>query len=113
MFRSWWHKMTSGKARLLQRARRAKPGRARPRKVSLEVQALEDRWLPTVFINPQFGPDQLVSPPENDYQTLSSPKVYLIFWGTAWGESLQSAVDPLRKDFQTILNSPYTSGLTL
>jgi hypothetical protein len=113
MFHQWLQKMTCGKTRLPKRARRAKPGRTRQPKVSLEVQALEERWLPTVLMTPVFGAEQLQPTPNNDYhyQTLSSPHVYLLFWGTYWKDN-SSQVQTRVGDFQTILSSPFTSGLT-
>lgn len=52
--------------------------------------------------------------PNNDYnfQTLSSPNVYLIFWGGYWGFNGQQA-DALAADIQTILNGPLSGALTV
>jgi hypothetical protein len=91
--------------------RRPRPGRderARPR-----LEALEDRCVPTVLFSPVLAPDQLVPTPNHDfhYQTLSSPSVYLIFWGTYWQGHSQE-VNAVRADAQTIMAGPYTNGLT-
>jgi hypothetical protein len=114
MFRSLRQKMTCGKTRLPKRARRAKPGRARQRKVSLEIQALEDRCVPTVLFTPHFGPDILL-PTENgnfNFAMMSSPRVYLIFWGTYW-QGNKGQADTLTQDIQAILNSADPSALTV
>jgi hypothetical protein len=71
------------------------------------VEPLEDRAVPTVCFTPVFGAQTLGS--SAPYQTLSSPPVYLIFWGPSW---TASQVNTLSGDAQNILNSHYLNGLT-
>jgi hypothetical protein len=85
----------------------------RRRAVPLMLEALEDRTTPTVIFKPAFGAETLQKTPNNDYnfQTLSSPTVYLIFWGTYWGKHRDQA-KTLDADAQAVLASPYLSKLT-
>ena len=62
----------------------------RKRSVRLNLEALEDRTVPTIVFTPQFGPDSLVSSapfnsPNNG--VMSSATVYLILWGPAWSQT--------------------------
>ena len=87
---------------------------ARPARLSL--QSLEDRLVPTVVFDPRFGAESLAPPAGGaaQYTTLSSPPVYLIFWGSYWSTTAEGAANAatLRQEAQTILKSPYLSGLT-
>jgi hypothetical protein len=96
------------------RVRPVKAGRNRLHAFRPTVEQLEELSLPTVLFTPHFGADTLLPSPNGDFhfQTLSSPNVYLIFWGTYWQTNSQQAT-ALSTDIQTVLNSAYTSGLTV
>lgn len=95
--------------------RRRKPG------CRLQVETLEDRVVPTAVFVPSLGQPTLNPTPNGDYHytTLSSPTVYLIFAGSDFGTRLGGGivlptlqVGQLIKDANTILQSPYLTGLT-
>jgi hypothetical protein len=93
------------------RARR--PEKARPR---LGLEQLEDRTVPTIVFGPRFGAETLVPPTGGGthYTTLSSPTVYLIFWGSYWSTTagIENANTLGQNVARTILGSTYLSGLT-
>jgi Ca2+-binding RTX toxin-like protein len=88
-------------------------GSSRRRSELLLIEPLEDRMVPTVFITPRFGAENLVPTAFGDfnYTPLVSPDVHLIFWGSYWNTN-SAQVDTLKSDFQAIVSSPYTSGMT-
>jgi hypothetical protein len=79
----------------------------------LVLEPFEDRTLPTVFFTPIFGAETLVPTHFGDfnYAPLVSPNVNLIFWGSYWSTN-SAQVATLESEFQAIVNSPYTSGMT-
>jgi hypothetical protein len=88
--------------------------RKRPKRPTrLGIESLEDRTVPTVVFNPVFGQETRGDPGRTSgFPVLSSPKVYLIFWGTDWGTAQGTAqANTLRADAQAILGSSYLSGL--
>lgn len=104
--RAWIKSLLTPGAAAPRPADRARPG--------LEV--LEGREVPTVVFQPKFNAETLVSsnPPAGSLNSaLNSPPVYMIFLGTYWNTT-QGSLDRqiMTADVQTILNSPYLSGLT-
>jgi hypothetical protein len=92
---------------------KSRPPTKRPaRSGRLRLECLEDRTVPTLLFGPRFGAETLIPPSGGGthYTTLSSPTVYLIFWGSYW-QTHQSEVDTLRQDAQTVLSSIYLNGL--
>jgi hypothetical protein len=83
----------------------------RPRRAQLLVESLEERSVPAIMFQPQFG----VEPTTNHNGIgLNDVPVDLIFWGSAWnnpppGSPTMAAVTSA---VQSVLDSPYTSGLT-
>jgi hypothetical protein len=90
--------------RLLRRL--SSPGK-RPRPTARPaVESLEGRVVPTVVFQPNWP---------GEYAplyagALKSPPVYLIFWGSNWNQTQNT--QPYIQATQTLLNSPYLSGLT-
>jgi hypothetical protein len=80
------------------------------RRVTLEVENLEERAVPAIVFRPSYGSETLNS---NPHTAMVSPPVNLIFWGPYWGTQQGSQdASALISDVQTILNSKYVSGLT-
>jgi hypothetical protein len=96
------------------RAQRPRVSRRR-----LEVEALEERTVPTILFNPQQGPETLN---DNGRDALSHPPVYLIFWGgTGWGDSPSNTLtnspgffgqDIWNAEKNLVENTSYLSGLS-
>jgi hypothetical protein len=82
--------------------------RRRPRSAIPRLEQLEDRTVPTIVFKNQFGTEQLL--PQGG-STLSSPHVYLIFWGSYWemnsGPQQQQLIISAA---QTLFNSAYFTG---
>jgi hypothetical protein len=74
----------------------------------LWLEALEDRCVPTIVFSNQYGTEQLLPQGGN---TLSSPPVYFLFWGSYWqqGNGPQYQQQILNAA-QTLLNTGYFSG---
>ncbi len=89
--------------REVRRARRRQPPWAR-----LLLEPLEDRTLPTVVFDPVYGTE---APKQDNGAALSSPPVYLIFWGS-WWNSHPDAVKAVKQASANVVLSPYFSGLT-
>jgi hypothetical protein len=80
----------------------------RRERTRLEVEALEERAVPTIIVKPQFGAETTHDDPE---EALSSPAVYLFFWGpnAYWtSDKVQKYSDAASK----LLSSDYLSGVT-
>jgi hypothetical protein len=98
----------------LKRANREATPRARAgrrRAVSLSLEQLEERTVPSVVFDPQFAKESVSSSP---YTVINDATVYLIFWGTNWGSGQNlgpSAVSKLTNDAKAVINSPYFPGL--
>jgi hypothetical protein len=73
----------------------------------LEVEALEERTVPTVVFTPVFGLETVAAGSTND--GMQHPTVNLIFSGTTWTTQNEQ---PLIAAAQSILSSTYLSGLT-
>jgi hypothetical protein len=80
--------------------------------VSLLLEQLEERTVPTVVFDPQYAKESVSSAP---YTVLNNATVYLIFWGTNFdsGETPgPTAVTKLTNDAKAIISSPYFAGLS-
>jgi hypothetical protein len=99
-----WH---SGWFRFIPTSRPAKA-----RRTALHVEALEDRTVPTVVVQPHFAGTTLTSTPAASQYSLDSVPVVLIFAGSGW-QTAQGQQDQrtLTSDITTLLASPYLSGL--
>jgi plastocyanin len=96
------------------------------------LEQLEDRTVPTIVFNPQFGADTIEylptgqtllspMPAGSNLNVLNNPQVYLIFWGPSWNQTAPSAADiaqgrtnnagKLAADAAAIISSNYLSGL--
>jgi hypothetical protein len=86
------------------------------------LEGLEQREVMTVVFSPALGdptvlwrPNNTAGKPANQAVTgpitnpaaLNNPTVYFIFWGTTWGNT----PNQLASDAQTIIQSPFLSGL--
>jgi hypothetical protein len=94
-------------------ARRTRPFRNRRRAGGCRrpgVECLEDRTLLTVAFQPVWGPETAT---DNGGSKMSSPPVYLLFWGSYWN-SAQGKADSssITSKAQALLGSQYFSGLT-
>ena len=93
-------------------------GRRKPtarRRAPLEVEALEQRTVPTLVITPHF---KYPSEADQGGPRWSSPPIYLIYWGTYWA-STPSKGDPSKPSaaevtsaLKGVVGSGYLSGLT-
>src|SRR5262245_36282722 len=92
------------------RTRRPAPARKR-RQSRLELEALEDRTVPTIVFTPQSGGDVIAPGSTND--GMQHPTVNVIFsgsyWTTAQGQQDETA---LLNSAKSIMSGPYLSGLT-
>jgi hypothetical protein len=75
-----------------------------------KLEALEDRAVPTVLFTPQYGAETVFD--THGYK-LSSPPIYLIFWGTYWTTTdgntyANNLVDAAKR----VISSDYLSRLT-
>jgi hypothetical protein len=85
------------------------------RRVALELEALEHRTVPTLLVTPHFK-----YPNEADQggPRLSSPPIYLIYWGTYWkntlsnGDPSKPSADEVTNALKGVVGSAYLSGLT-
>jgi hypothetical protein len=77
-------------------------------RVRPDIQALEDRAVPTLFFPPQLGPESTCIPLNGP--RLSSQDVMLVFWGPSnyWTRDLMSQTTVA---VNHLLDSPYLSGL--
>jgi hypothetical protein len=101
--RNWWKQET----------RPAAPARkgARRRGYRPALESLEDRRVPTILFVPKFGAETLA--PNLPKAGLTSPPVFVVFWGSYWGTSAgRSETGRLWGNIQTILGGPYTSRLS-
>jgi hypothetical protein len=101
----WFRKTFRRDARFTQR-----PQFARRRKTPLRLEWLEDRLVPTIVFQPQFGAEQTFY---DKGPVLSDAPVYLLFWGSYWNTSAGSAseqqyVNAINKE----LNSPIFNNLS-
>jgi hypothetical protein len=83
----------------------------RPKRAQLQVESLEERSVPAILFQPQFG----VEPTTNHNGIgLNDVPVYLLFWGSAWNSPPPGSptMADVTSAIQSVLDSPYTSGLT-
>jgi hypothetical protein len=94
-----------------------RPAVAKPKKrTRLELEALEDRLVPTVVFTPKFGAETLNAPGNGaaSYTTLNHPTVNLIFWGSYWTDTTgagPSQAKTLKDDLGSLISGPYLSAL--
>src|SRR5579872_6543297 len=75
--------------------RKSRKPAGRPRSLGLEP--LEDRTVPAVFFNPNYGAETLVPTPGTQlgYSVINdNPPVYLIFWGSYWNTATGKLQEP-------------------
>jgi hypothetical protein len=72
------------------------------------IEALEDRLVPTVIFQPQFGTEALR---QGNGPVLSSTPVYLIFEGHYWQRPTGLSYDDVINRVNDILGSSFLSGL--
>jgi hypothetical protein len=103
MFGSAWREVSK-------RAKRKSVRRQGSRRCRPTIEQLEDRVVPTIVFQNQFGTEQLL--PQGG-STISSPHVYLMFWGSYWemGNGPQQQ-QQIISAAQTLFNSAYFSGQT-
>jgi hypothetical protein len=95
---------------LLSKLGRAARARSRPAPARPQLEALEDRLVPTIVFTPAQG--ALTEVPGSTNSAISSPCVYLLFWGSYWGSSTGAAQEnKLISDVQSVLSGPYLEGL--
>jgi hypothetical protein len=75
-FCNLFRRLSQPARKLFQPSRRSRHTRGKNR-VHLEVQALEDRTVPTIFFDPWWGPETVI---HYNIKSLSSENVRLIFW---------------------------------
>jgi hypothetical protein len=105
-----WNRL--GKRKTLPIRTRTTPPRKRPRTL-LNLEALEDRLVPTISFTPQFLPTETSSASANA-SSLHSPPVVLIFTGNYWQQTTQGQQDEENIIYavQNIVSSPYLGKLT-
>ncbi len=103
MFRNAWKNLMDRKKTLKRTRGRSLHGRPR-------LEQLEDRCVLTILFANQYGSEQLLPQGGN---TLSSPPVYFLFWGSYWqqGNGPQYQQQILNAA-QTLFNTAYFSGQT-
>jgi hypothetical protein len=81
------------------------------RRVRLQLEALEERAVPTIVFMPHYGVETLAHGSTND--GMQHPTVNLVFSGSYWN-TMQGQQDEatLINSTKTILSGPYLSGLT-
>src|ERR1700675_3478218 len=111
---AWHHHLHSQKRSLmfssihnLWGGRRARPQAKRLRKASLQVEALEERAVPTIAFTPHFGAETTSG---TTSYSLQSPTVNLVFsgsyWSTAQGQQDEAG---LISSAKSIISGPYLS----
>jgi hypothetical protein len=90
-------------------ARRSRP--APRRRTQLQVEALEERAVPTIAFLPHFGPETIAAGSTNE--GMQHPTVNLIFSGSYWttAQGQQDEANMI-SSVQSMLSGPYLSGLT-
>jgi hypothetical protein len=105
-FGRFWNR-SERKARSLRK--RPTPQKQKPR-TRPTLEALEDRFVPTVAFTPQLGNGTLPSViSNNQQQDLQNPPVVLIFDGSQWNSQNEQ---PIISAVQSIISGPYLSKLT-
>jgi hypothetical protein len=88
-----------------------RPAPARSRKTCLQVEALEERAVPTIVIQPYFSAETIAPGSTND--GMQHPTVNLVFSGSYWNTAAgQQDENTLVSAAQSLLSGPYLSGLT-
>jgi hypothetical protein len=79
----------------------------RPARSHLQVESLEGRDVPSVFFQPQFGPETVH---DGGAYKLNSPPVFLIYWGSYWTSPQGKAdANTLTAAAREVIESPYLS----
>jgi hypothetical protein len=81
----------------------SRSGQRRPSRL-LQLEALEDRTLPTVVFTPQFGVETQA---RDQGERLELPDVYLIFWGSAWNGANSPLATSFRNAVTKVVSSTY------
>jgi hypothetical protein len=98
-------------ARKLDRRPTRRAARTKKRASVLLLENLELRLVPTVVFDPVFPKESITS--NTPYTVLNSPAIELIFWGSGWASTAGTAqAQKWAGDVQTILGTPYLTGLT-
>src|SRR6516164_8416778 len=86
-------------------------GRRRPlqyRRRWPEIEVLEDRTLPTVIFQPQFGNESVDD--SHGGLRLRNTQVFLLFWGSYWQSSLgYGEANEIQSGLGQVLAGPYLS----
>jgi hypothetical protein len=83
--------------------RRSVAQQRRPRQ-HLALEPLEDRVTPTVIFNSFFGPE---TQKPNGGASLSSPPIFLIFWGSYWGSATSPQALAVTNAAKEVINSSF------
>jgi hypothetical protein len=90
---------------------RARRRPATSRRTRLELEALEERAVPTIMFMPHFGAQTMASDSAN--AGTQHPTVNLVFAGPFWNTQIgQQDEAAIINSTKSILNGPYLSGLT-
>jgi hypothetical protein len=84
-----------------------KASRAR-RSRRLAIEVLEDRSVPTVLVSPFFGAE---AQSQDGPAKLSSPQVFLTYWGSYWGGTSTAQAGTIRNAASAVLGSSFLSGV--
>jgi len=82
--------------------------RAAPSRPQLFVEPLEDRVTPTLIFSNNFGTERSISAGGG---VLSSPPIYLIFWGSYWGSATSANALAVTAAAQNVINSAYFTAV--
>jgi hypothetical protein len=79
------------------------------RPFTLSLESLEDRLVPTIVFQPQFGPETVLA--TSGPERFSNNPVHLIFWGSQWHGDTSPAARTIKDAANRVLTSTYLSGL--
>lgn len=89
-------------------SKKGRTKKRRPRRTLLQLESLEDRTMPTVLISPFFGAETQA---QDGSAKLSSPQVFLIYWGSYWGGTNSLEALQIRNAAAQVLGSAYLDGI--
>lgn len=98
--------------RLVRTDRSCSREKRRPKRAWLALETLEDRTMPSVVFQPQFGAEHAT---DQGGLKLNNVPVYLIFKGAYWTSAPtpgNPSADDITADTQAVLNGPYFNLLT-